>query len=55
MPPSGNLETVGPVASDGAAPHPPGMALASIKGIGVVIETASAQLGGTDKVPNDAA
>ena len=54
MPPIGNLEMV-PLVSDGAAPQPPGMTFASTNGIGVTIDTASAQLGGTDKVPREAA
>ena len=55
MPPKGNLETAGPVVGDGIAPHPPGMALASSTGAGVATDRASAQLGGTDKVPSEAA
>src|SRR6516165_11695411 len=56
MPPKGNLEMpVVVVAEDGAAPHPPGMALASKAGSGATDDTASAQLGGTDKVPSEAA
>src|SRR6516164_10253759 len=55
MPPNGNLETVGPAADAGPAPHTPGAALASRMGSGITDDTASAQLGGTDKVPSEAA
>src|SRR6516165_7145243 len=56
MPPKGNLEMpVVVVAEEGAAPHPPGTALASKAGSGATDDTASAQLGGTDKVPSEAA
>jgi two-component system, OmpR family, sensor histidine kinase TrcS len=53
MAPSGSLET-GPVPADGMAPHPPGMTLASSTGAGVATDSASARLGGTDKVPSEA-
>ena len=43
------------LVNEGAAPQPPGIMLASIMGAGATIETASAQLGGTDKVPRAAA
>jgi hypothetical protein len=55
MPPNGNFETPAVVAGEGAAPHPPGVALASTRGSGATDDTASAQLGGTDKVPSEAA
>src|ERR1700739_2722692 len=55
MPPKGNLETAGPAGGDGVAPAPPGATLASNAGSGVTDDTASAQLGGTDRVPSEAA
>jgi hypothetical protein len=55
MPPNGSFETPTPPAGDGAAPQPPGMTLASRAGSGVTADAASAQLGGTDKVPSEAA
>src|ERR1700739_2908622 len=55
MPPRGNLVTAGPAGGGGGAPNPPGVTLASKAGSGVTDDTASAQLGGTDRVPSDAA
>ena len=55
MPPFGSLETVGPLAAAGAVPN-----WSSRHDVGVgagsgATDSASAQLGGTDKVPSESA